>query len=62
MMRTFPSVDPVPVKSGNTVYVFNIRRNEFRLIAAVHFDQRRVFTLRFFTHSEYDNPKWKEEL
>ena len=39
MKRDFPSVDPAMVKSGHTVYVFNIRRNEFRLIAAVHFNR-----------------------
>ncbi|HEV7402115.1 MAG TPA: type II toxin-antitoxin system HigB family toxin [Chthoniobacteraceae bacterium] len=62
MLRTFPEVDPAKVKSGHTVYVFNIRRNEFRLIAAVHFDQGRLFTLRFLTHAEYDHNQWKEEL
>src|SRR5947209_4096126 len=62
MRRTFPDVDPAKVKSGHTVYVFNIRRNEFRLIAAVHFDQGRVFTLRFLTHAEYARNLWKEEL
>ena len=62
MKRDFPYVDPARVKSGNTVYIFNIRRNEFRLIAAVHFDRQRVFTLRFLTHAEYNLNQWKEEL
>jgi mRNA interferase HigB len=62
MKAVFHTVDPVIVKSGNTVYVFNIRRNEFRLIAAIHFNRQVVFTLRFFTHAEYDRQKWKEEL
>lgn len=62
MRRTFSDVDPVKVKSGHTVYVFNIRRNEFRLIAAIHFDQARVFTLRFLTHAEYDLNSWKKVL
>jgi len=62
MKQTFKDVDPVEVKSGNTVYVFNIRRNEFRLIAAVHFNARRVYTLRFFTHKQYDLIDWTEEL
>jgi mRNA-degrading endonuclease HigB of HigAB toxin-antitoxin module len=34
----------VKVKSGHTVYVFNIRRNEFRLVVAVHFNHQRVYT------------------
>jgi mRNA interferase HigB len=62
MKASFPDVDPVKVKSGHTVFVFNIRRNEFRLIVAVHFDAQRVYTLRFFTHAEYDRIKWRKEL
>jgi mRNA interferase HigB len=60
--RTFPHADPVKVRSGHTVYVFNLRGNEYGLIAALHFDQGRVFTLRFLTHAEYDRNRWKEEL
>jgi mRNA interferase HigB len=62
MKRDFPTVDPAKVKSGSTVYIFNIRRNEYRLIAAVHFDKQRAYTLRFLTHAEYDLAHWKEEL
>ena len=62
MKAVFSTVDPVIVQSGHTVYVFNIRRNEYRLIAAIHFHRRVVFTLRFFTHAEYDRRPWKEEL
>ena len=62
MKRAVSDVDPVKVRSGHTVYVFNIRRNEFRLIAAFHFDRQRAFTLRFFTHAEYDQTGWKNEL
>ena len=62
MQQTVADVDPVRVKSGHTVYVFNIRRNEFRLIAAIHFDRQRAFTLRFFTHTDYEKTHWKDEL
>ena len=62
MKRDFPHVDPVIVKSGHTVYVFNTRGNEFRLIAAIHFNRQVVFTLRFFTHAEYDRQNWRNEL
>ncbi|HEX4124547.1 MAG TPA: type II toxin-antitoxin system HigB family toxin [Tepidisphaeraceae bacterium] len=55
-------VDFVKVRSGNTVAVFDIANNNWRLIAAVHYDRRRVFTLRILTHKEYDTNKWKEEL
>lgn len=55
------STDPVTVGSGNTVYVFNIGGNKYRLIAAIHFDKGRVFVLRILTHAEYDRERWKEE-
>ena len=58
---TFPQVDRVQVRSGNTVFVFNITR-AFRLIAAIHFDFPRVFVLRILTHREYDDNRWKNEL
>jgi len=60
--ETFPKADQVRVKSEHTVYVFNIRGGEYRLIAAIHFDRRRIFTLRFLTHAEYEANKWKTEL
>ena len=59
---TFASVDRVTAGSGKPVFVFNIARNRLRLIAAIHFKQQRIFTLRFSTHAEYDNENWKREL
>ena len=55
-------VDFVKVNSGNTVAVFDIANNNYRLIAAVHYDYPRVFVLRILTHEEYDENKWKDEL
>jgi mRNA interferase HigB len=60
--RTYPSADGVKVRSGRNVTVFNACGNQFRLIAAIHFDRQIVFVLRFFTHAEYSKDKWKEEL
>jgi mRNA interferase HigB len=55
-------VDYVKVASGNTVAVFDIANNKYRMVAAVHYDYPRVFVLRIFTHSEYDENKWKAQL
>jgi len=55
-------VDFVKVKSGNTVAVFDIANNNYRLITAVHYDHPRVFVLRLFDHIGYDENRWKEEL
>jgi mRNA interferase HigB len=55
-------VDFVKVESGNTVAVFDICNNNYRLITAIHYDYPRVFVLRVLTHKQYDEDRWKEEL
>ena len=61
--RQFGSrVDFVKVSSGKTVAVFNIANNNYRMIAAMHYDFPRIFILRIFNHREYDKNRWKEEL
>jgi len=51
--KQFPSVDYV----GEDRYVFNIKGNNYRIIAMIHFDIRTVY-LRFIgTHTEYDKIK-----
>lgn len=55
-------LDFVKVDSGNTVAVFDVLNNRYRLVAAVHYDYPRVFVLRIMTHAEYDAEKWKDEL
>jgi mRNA interferase HigB len=52
----------VKVRSGRTVLVFNLRRNDYRLIAAAHFNRQIVYALRFMTHAEYSKDRWKETL
>jgi mRNA interferase HigB len=55
-------VDFVKVRSNNTVAVFDIANNNWRLIAAIHYDHPRVFVLRILTHPEYDSNQWRYEL
>ncbi len=55
-------VDFVKVASGNTVAVFDIANNNYRLVVAIHYDFPRVFVLRVLSHKEYDRNKWKDEL
>jgi mRNA interferase HigB len=54
LRRTFASADQV---SGLTV--FNISGNKFRLVAAVHYNRRKVYIRHVLTHAEYDLGKWK---
>src|ERR1017187_526545 len=60
--QSYPDMDTVKVSSGRTVLVFNIRRNDYRLIAAAHFNRQIVHALRFMTHAEYSKDGWKETL
>lgn len=60
--RTFPSADRVIVASRRPVVVFNISRNRYRLIAAIHYNTRIVYTLMILTHKQYDRDAWKEQL
>lgn len=60
--RSYPDTDAVKVRSGRTVLVFNLRRNDYRLIVAAHFNRQIVYTLRLMTHAEYSKDRWKETL
>jgi mRNA interferase HigB len=39
--------------------VFNIGGNKYRLIAAIHFNRKKVYIRAILTHAEYDQDKWK---
>ena len=54
LRATFASADYV---EGMTV--FNIGGNKYRLIAAIHYNRRKVFIRSLLTHAEYDLGKWK---
>ena len=60
--RIFPHADAVGVASGNTVTVFNIGGNAFRLITAIHFRTQNIFILRLLTHASCSKDTWKQEL
>jgi mRNA interferase HigB len=55
-LRTvFPSADQV-----GRLTVFNIGGNKARLIAAIHYNRRKIYIRAVLTHDEYDRGKWKE--
>ncbi len=54
LRATFASADFV-----NGLTVFNIGGNKYRLIAAIHYNRRKVFIRAVLTHEEYDRGKWK---
>ena len=41
--------------------VFDIGGDNYRLIAAIHYNRRRVYIRQVLTHAEYDKGNWKEK-
>jgi len=64
LKATFGQTDQAKVKSGQTVCVFDIGGNKFRLVAFVSYAKVKVYVLRVMTHREYDKggQRWKDEL
>lgn len=58
--RTYSHADGVATKSGETMTVFNIGGNKYRLIARIRYDYQLVNVRHVLTHAEYDEGKWKE--
>ena len=54
LRMTFPSADWV-----RGLIVFNIGGNRYRLIAAIHFNRRRVYIRHVLTHEDYNQGAWK---
>jgi mRNA interferase HigB len=48
--NTFPTADYV----GNNRYVFNIKGNDYRLVAIIIFASKKVYIRFIGTHSEYE--------
>jgi mRNA interferase HigB len=51
----FPSADKV-----GRLTVFNIGGNKVRVIAAIHYNRKKIYIRAILTHNEYDAGKWKE--
>jgi len=55
LRELFPSADQV-----GKLTVFNIGGNKVRLIAAIHYNRKKVYIRAVLTHAEYDEERWKE--
>ncbi|NER82799.1 MAG: type II toxin-antitoxin system HigB family toxin [Leptolyngbya sp. SIO1D8] len=55
LRKLFPSADKI-----GKLTVFNIGGNKVRLIAAIHYNRKKVYIRAVLTHKEYDAGKWKE--
>lgn len=57
---TYPQADGLETGKGETLTVFNIGGNKYRLIARIRYDYQLVNVRTVLTHAEYDKGKWKE--
>ncbi|MGH8248282.1 MAG: type II toxin-antitoxin system HigB family toxin [Gammaproteobacteria bacterium] len=55
LRRVFRSADKV-----GKFTVFDIGGNKFRLIAAIHYNRKKIYIRHVLTHAEYDRGNWKE--
>ncbi len=51
----FPAADKV-----GKLTVFNIGGNKVRLIAAIHYNRKKIYVRAVLIHREYDTGKWRE--
>jgi len=56
----YPHADGVRTQSAETLAVFNVHGNKYRLIARIRYDHRLVNVRAVLTHKEYSQGKWKE--
>jgi len=43
----------------DSLTVFNIGGKKYRVIAAIHYNRRKVYIRIILTHTEYDRDYWK---
>ncbi len=46
--------------SGNTVTIFKVKGNSYRLMVAIHYNAQRIYVRDFMTHEEYNSQAWKK--
>jgi mRNA interferase HigB len=51
----FPTADRV-----GKLTVFKVAGNKVRVIAAIHYNRKRIYMRAVLTHEEYDRGRWKE--
>lgn len=60
LRRTYPHADGVKTSGGETLTVFNIGGNKYRLIVRIRYDYQLVNVRAVLTHEDYDEGDWKE--
>lgn len=54
--KTFSTADPV-----GSCTVFNMKGNDYRLVAWINYKTQKVFIRNVLTHSEYSKGDWKSD-
>ncbi len=60
--NTYAATDTVKLESDQTVTIFDIKGNTYRLITTVDYRRQIVAVWYFLTNAEYDKEKWKTAL
>jgi len=58
--QTYPHADGVQNDDEETLTVFNIGGNKYRLIVRIRYNYELVNVRHVLTHAEYDKGNWKE--
>jgi len=51
----FPGADKV-----GKLTIFNVGGNKVRVVAAIHYNRKKIYIRAVLTHQEYDEGKWRE--
>lgn len=60
VQRDYPHADGVRIRGNETLTIFNIGGNKYRLIARIRYDYQLVNVRAVLTHKEYAAGEWKE--
>ena len=58
--RDYPHADGVRTRKDETLTVFNIAGNKYRLVARIRYDYQLINVRAVLTHPQYDEGKWKD--
>jgi mRNA interferase HigB len=58
--KSYPSADGVKLRSAIVVTVFNVKGNDYRLLAYIDYDAQTVQALEVLTHAVYSKEQWKQ--
>lgn len=53
----FPTADRV-----GKFTVFDVGGNKVRIVAAIHYNRKRIYIRGVLTHAEYDRGRWKNDV